>query len=217
MTTTKIRPATLGLVFLLALGAAVTAAMLFIVLGAPQGGNAVPLAAMPGSEESAHLAPKNIESMVDRLAKRLEKEPDNAEGWLTLARSYAALGRFDDSTRAYGKAEAILPDRADVLADYADALAMAQGRKLAGEPEKLVQRALALDPKHAKALALAGTAAFERGDFKKARAYWNKALDSAPADAEFAASLRHSIADAEARLAETAPPAHKRNAQSNST
>src|SRR5205807_4434111 len=58
----------------------------------------------------------------------------------------------------------------------ADALGMAQGQRLAGDPEKLIARALEIDRDNLKALALAGTAAFERKDFKAAAAYWERML-----------------------------------------
>ena len=58
-----------------------------------------------------------------------------------------------------------LPNDSRLLADYADVAAMAQGRRLQGKPEALIARALAADPRNVKALSLAGTAAFEKGDY----------------------------------------------------
>ena len=59
------------------------------------------------------------------------------------------------------------PRDAELLADLADVLAMTRSQRLQGEPEKLVLRALEIDPQNLKALALAGTAAFERKDFAR--------------------------------------------------
>ena len=87
------------------------------------------------------------------------------DGWKLLGRSYAALGRFPEAVDALAKAAARAPRDTQVLADLADVLAMSRGQRLAGEPEKLVLRALELDPHNLKALALADTAAFERKDF----------------------------------------------------
>ena len=84
--------------------------------------------------------------MVERLAARLRENPDDVEGWKLLGRSYSALGRFRSRPTAYAKAAAREPRDAQLLADFADVLAMAQGQRLEGEPEKLIARALEIDP-----------------------------------------------------------------------
>ena len=150
------------------------------------------------AEQAAHsISEEQIRELTDRLAARMEKEPDNIEGWVMLGRSYTALGEFENAARAYGNAVARSGNDAALLADYADALAMAQGRSLEGEPEKLIHRALAIDPQNVKALALAGTVAFERKDYAGAAQYWARILKIAPEDSEFAKSVRASIAEAQ--------------------
>ena len=129
---------------------------------------------MPAADPAHQLSPEQIEAMVERLAERLKGDPGNVEGWLLLGRSYSAFGRFKESSEAYAKAARLRPDDAQLLADYADALGMALGRKLEGEPEKLIARALEIDPRNLKALALAGTVAFERKDYKVAAAHWER-------------------------------------------
>jgi cytochrome c-type biogenesis protein CcmH len=86
------------------------------------------------------------------------------------------------------------------VADLADAVAVNQGRKLAGEPARLVAEALALDPNHPKALALAGTAAFEVGDYATAVRHWEKLAAVEPADSPLAEQARASAQEAK-RLA----------------
>ncbi|MBI2319252.1 MAG: c-type cytochrome biogenesis protein CcmI [Betaproteobacteria bacterium] len=160
------------------------------------------------AKDPAHaISPEQIQSMLERLAKRLESNPGDAEGWTMLARSYAAVGRFPEAVSAFARADKLSPNNAQLLADYADALAMASGRSLAGEPTKLIERALKADANNVKALALAGTAAFERGDYRGAIGYWQKIMPLVPADSSFAASVRDSIADAEKRLSAGAPRA----------
>ena len=92
------------------------------------------------------------------------------------------------------------PNDAHLLADYAEALALAQGRSLKGEPEKVIQRALAIDPKHVKALGMAGKAAFDRADYPLALKYWNRLLPLLPPESEYARKLGTSIADVQARM-----------------
>ena len=134
--------------------------------------------------------------MVVKLAAKLEQEPGNAEGWVVLARTYYVLKRFPEAARAFEKAVALAPDVPDLLADYADTLGAAQGGNLQGKPMELVQRALKLDPTHWKALALAGTAAFEQKDYRKAVEYWECLKPTVPPDSDIARSIDASIAEA---------------------
>ncbi|MGQ0752313.1 MAG: c-type cytochrome biogenesis protein CcmI [Betaproteobacteria bacterium] len=150
-----------------------------------------------GSQQQAHnISEEQIRELAGRLSARMEKEPENVEGWIMLGRSYVALGEFDKAAKAYGSAVAREGRDAALLADYADALAMAQGKRLEGEPEKLIQRALAIDPENMKALALAGSASFERRDYTGAVAHWERLLKFAPEGSEFAQSVRASIDEA---------------------
>ncbi len=123
-----------------------------------------------------------------------------------LGRSYAALGRFADAARAYARAAALLPPGADLLADQADVLAMAQAGRFAGEPARLIREALTLDPDHPKALALAGTEAFGRQDYRGALARWEAALRNVPRDSDFAVAVRASIDSLPGRGQEAAGP-----------
>ena len=151
--------------------------------------------------------PAQIEAMVAGFAARLESAPaDEAadpKAWEMLARSYAAMQKFPEANKAYRRAVELSPGNAQILADHADVVAMLQGQSMAGEPTKLFERALVLDPNNLKALALAGSAAFEKRDFPKAIAFWEKASEMAPPGSDFAKGLASSVE--EARLASGAP------------
>ncbi len=112
--------------------------------------------------------------MVDELAKRLQANPEDGEGWALLGRSYRVLGRFDAASMAYDEAAKRLPPSAPLYVDWAEAVAQAQGRTLAGQPTELLERAIKLEPENAKALALGGAAAMERNDRATAIASWTK-------------------------------------------
>lgn len=164
-----------------------------------------PQAMLPQSESVAagpagEVSMAQIESMVEKLAQRLETkttaEAGDDKAWTMLARSFAALQRYPEASRAYGRARALSPDNAQLLADHADVLAMLQGQSVRGEPRKLIDRALQLDPKNLKALALAGSAAFELKDYAAALKYWGEARQVAPAGSEFAAGLESSMQQA---------------------
>lgn len=153
----------------------------------------------PITQRPHALDTQQVEAMVTRLAARLSQNPEDAGGWAMLARSYGAMRRYEDAVRAYANAAARSPADAQLLADYADAVAMTQGRRLQGEPEALIARALAADPNHVKALSLAGSAAFEKRQYAAAIERWQRILELVPAEAEVARSIRGSIADAQAR------------------
>jgi len=162
-----------------------------------------PQAASKGGGAPHAVSQEQIQAMVARLAARMREAPEDADGWIMLARSYGALGRYADSALAYERALERLPEDSRLLADYADIAAMAQGRRLQGKPEELIRRALAADPQNVKALSLAGTAAFEKGDYALAAEQWRKALALVPAGSDIERSVRGSIADAEQRGGKT--------------
>ncbi|MBI1988407.1 MAG: c-type cytochrome biogenesis protein CcmI [Betaproteobacteria bacterium] len=142
------------------------------------------------------LTMHEVEAMVAKLAARLEQNPDDANGWAILARSYAAMQRFPEAIAAYAKAAALTRDDADLLADYADALAASAGRNLEGKPLELVKQALKIDPNQWKALAMAGTAAFDRKDYQEALVYWEQLLAKLPSESQFRQTLTASIDEA---------------------
>ena len=159
------------------------------------------------------ITPQQLASMVEQLARRLRIKPNDAQGWGMLARSYAVLQRYPDAAAAYEKAIALEPRNAQIRADYADLLATAAGGNLQGRPLALLQTALVIDPRNPKALALAGTAAFNQNDFANAVLYWRRLLETAPKDSEEARSILATIAEAEAAQEKATPkPAENRSA-----
>jgi cytochrome c-type biogenesis protein CcmH len=150
-----------------------------------------------------------IVAMVESLAKKVRDRPEDAQGWALLARSMAALGRFKESADAYAHLATLVKDDPQVLADWADALGMAQGRSLAGKPYELARQALAIDPKHPKALALAGTAALDAGDFALATRHWETLAATMPPDSPDAQQVQGVLAEIRGRAAQagkTLPP-----------
>ena len=167
---------------------------LYFIIGEPSA--IAPNTAAPAAGATHAVTAEQIRVMVENLAVRLRQKPEDGAGWAMLARSYNALGRFQDASIAYGKAVERIPDNAQLLADYADSLAMAHGRKLQGEPEALIRRALSIDPDHLKALALAGSAAFEKRDYAGALMHWEKIIRLVPPDSDLARSVGDSIKEA---------------------
>jgi cytochrome c-type biogenesis protein CcmH len=157
------------------------------ILGKPQALDPTQTAARP------KMTPEQISGMVAKLAERMKANPDDMQGWLMLARSYKAMGRYEESANAYGKAEKVVNEDPELLASYAETLAMASGQGLKGKPSQLIARALKLDPKHPHSLFLAGAAAMEAGDAKQGIAYWEALLPLVEPGSEIDQMLRSGI------------------------
>lgn len=169
--------------------------------GTPSAGS--PSAGAPGATANAGNAAgphnndeKQFAAAAEKLAQRLKMEPDNAEGWAMLARSYARLGRHAEAVQAFEKAVALQGGNADLLADFADSLAVQNERNLEGRPAELIERVLKLEPNNLKGLALAGTLAFHRKDFAGAVRHWEQLAKVAPPDSGFVQQLQESINEA---------------------
>jgi cytochrome c-type biogenesis protein CcmH len=152
--------------------------------------------AAPSTPPGGPMSNQQIAANVEKLAKRLEQNPNDAQGWLMLARSYTLMERFADAASAYEHATALNANDATIWADYAEASAMANGQRLAGKPTDAINRALQIDPKNQKALDLAGSAAYQAGDYKKAIDYWQKLLNELPAGSEELRAISDQIARA---------------------
>jgi cytochrome c-type biogenesis protein CcmH len=181
---------------------------LYLAIGSPAALDPLVQAAVSGKLED-----QQIVAMVDSLATKMKERPDDATGWSLLARSLSSLGRFQESAAAYENLARLSPGDPHVLADYADILAMAQGKRLAGKPEALIRQALEIDPRHPKALALAASAAADAGDLPASLQYWQRLADSLPAGSEDAqevgqiiAQLRQQAQSSGMKLPSAAPP-----------
>ncbi len=154
------------------------------VASAPAAATSAPASAAASSAAATarQLPPDRVQRMVDEMSERVKKDPKDSTAWALLANSYGMLGKPDEAIKAYARLAELLPNDAQVLADYADALASAAGRSFKGEPTKLLKRALAADPRNLKALVLAGTEAFDRQAYAEAAGFWDraKAISSDP-------------------------------------
>ena len=150
------------------------------------------------AEMSQEEMTDQVAKMVSQLSARLEEDPSDVQGWAMLGRSYYALSRYGDAVAAFSKAVSIVDNDAQLLTDYADAVAMSSGEQtLEGRPMQLIMRALNLDPQNQKALWLAGTAAYERADFESALIYWRRILAMLDPNSQTARTMAGNIAETE--------------------
>jgi cytochrome c-type biogenesis protein CcmH len=170
------------------------AVTLYFVVGNPQ--------AITGGQAAggAHdTSPQQMELLVAQLAARMVRNPEDVGGWTMLGRSYQALGRFGEAARAYANAVKRSPRDADLLADYALVLGSTREQRLQGEPQALLARALEAEPNNIKALALAGTAAFQSEDYAGAVSHWERMLPFVAQDADTLRILQERLAEARSR------------------
>ena len=154
-----------------------------------------------GSGDAAAVAPR-APALRDILVAQLERNPRDGRAWVLLARLETAADRHAEAAADYAKAVAastkVAADPA-IWCEYADAVAMAQGGILAGQPRDLVMHALALDARHPKALEMAGGVAFEARDYAAAAKYWRELLAQIPGTTREHGELAIAIARADER------------------
>jgi len=140
-----------------------------------------------------------VEKMVADFALKMEKDPDNLQGWAMLGRSYRILGRNEDAAKAYGRAGSFINNDPELLAEYADTLVANANGNFSGKPLQLINQALKLDPKNLLALWLSGTASFASGNYKVAVQTWEKLAQQLPPGSEEARAIESSISEARSK------------------
>jgi cytochrome c-type biogenesis protein CcmH len=129
------------------------------------------------------VADDSPQTMVARLARKLEKDPQNLDGWLLLGRSYTQLQEFQLATRAYQRADRLAGGKnAEALIGQAEALARADETELDRRAGRLIEQALVLDPGSGKALFFGAAVAMRRGELPLARERFTKLLALDPPD-----------------------------------
>jgi cytochrome c-type biogenesis protein CcmH len=189
-----------GAAYAVSFGIPVVAVVLYLIVGNSAALSGVPPQPLPtsSSRSDGQMSQQGIEANVAALAKRLEQNPGDADGWAMLGRSYVNLEKYGDASNAYAKAADLKPDDADILTEYAFALAMTNGRQLQGRPAELIKQALKIAPENPKVLQLAGTAEFEAKNYKQAIVYWQKLLEMTSGNPELAQSISKRIDQAKA-------------------
>lgn len=183
---------------LVALGVPLLAALGYLWVGSPRWASDEAVLAATREAEAAQAAsaagisPDQIKSMVSRLEARLESGEGDAQAWMMLARSYRVLGDPAFVAAGWARLGAKIPQEPAVLVEWAELLVVARGG-FDAESTALLERALALAPDEPKALAMGGAAAAAAGEHAKAVERWERLLAQAPAEGEFAQTLRAAI------------------------
>ena len=182
----------------------VLAIALYLMLGDPQSIHTAPRTLAQSDQQTADM--HSIEQMMQQLRDKLQREPNNVEGWLLLARSYVTQQRYDDAAKTYARAYELRPNDGQVMADYAEALALANNSRLEGLPADLAARALKLEPDNPKALWLSAMAAMQRGEREVAVAHLQRLQELLPPGSEGAQLVRSFLEQAIGKAAVTPEP-----------
>lgn len=184
----------------LALVVPISAVAVYLMIGEPQG--VEPERAAAAAEEE-HITPERMAELTERLVERLEQDPSDETGWVMLARSYVMMGDAEGARRAWERIGDDVPDNPQILADWGDVLVAAQGGDFSGEPQRLIDRAIELEPDNFKARALAGASAFEREEFSVAAEHWERLLAQVPPSNEAYPSVLASVNQARQQAGQT--------------
>jgi cytochrome c-type biogenesis protein CcmH len=127
----------------------------------------------PRFEARAHEGDR----LVAELAARLQRTPDDSQGWRLLANSYMALGRYEEGLAAYQQLwKRTVPPDEDLKLAYAEAQILTDRNTLTGEAGKLIEEVLAAQPTNPKALWYGGLVALELGREDLVRTRWTSLL-----------------------------------------
>ncbi len=136
---------------------------------------------------------QNAGRLLDELEKRLQAKPDDLQGWVLLGRTALRVGRFDQAATALARAIALAPDRADLLASYAEALILKDQGKIGPRALEALNSALQREPDEPAANYYRGLADLQDGKPKATLERWLALEAKAPADAPWLEALQVEI------------------------
>jgi len=154
---------------------------------------------------------QTIQQSIEALEQRLQDKPDDLEGWKILGQSYVVMQQFDKAVGAYSQAAALSDySDPDLLVLLAETSSFANDGVFGTIENALLEQALAVNPKHERALWYAGYAAYSEDDYQAAVAYWQTLLSLVPADRnDVRDSLNKFVADAREKAGLEAAPAEQ--------
>jgi len=141
----------------------------------------------------------SLDVLAQQLAERLEKDPNNAQGWLMLGRTWLTLHQSDKANAAVERAYKLAPRDPGVLLAYVETLTETNGRQLAGRPTELLDTLLEIEPGNPNGLWLRGMAAFQADDYAGAIARWEPLLPLLEPGGSDAAEVSKALGEARSR------------------
>lgn len=165
-----------------------------------------------GASDKVELArefsqpPTSLADMTRRLERTVEAQPDSAEGFYFLARSYMAQERPGDAAKMLERAVTLAGRQPELLGQWAQALYFASNKQFTPQVQALTDEALKADPREATSLGLLGIAAYESERYQVAVDYWTRLLSVLPPQDPSRSALEGGIARARENLGMKAVP-----------
>lgn len=128
-------------------------------------------------QELASATERNDDYILS-LQNKLRQDPNDSEGWIELGQAYMLNNEFDNALKAYANAEGLLGSQAHILGLAATTLYYDAGQRITPRVQRLIDAALAQDPKERSSLSLLASEAFLTTDYAKAQQIWQQLLDS---------------------------------------
>lgn len=176
---------------------AIVAGLLYLLVGTPR-----------ALDPSQRRAPDTLADAMRQLETELQRNPNQPEGWRLLARAQTAQGRAQQARDSYMQAVKLAPDEPDLLAEAAEARALANDdRRFDAAAVALLRHALEKQPMHQRARWFLGIAQRQAQQPAEAAKTWEPLLGVV--DSATAGSLLAQInaARAEAGLSPLPAPA----------
>lgn len=142
----------------------------------------------------------DLGSLATRLKNRLERDPENVQGWQLLARTYMTMGNFRSAIPAYERLIKLDDSIAGVYAAYGEALALAADGSVTPKSRGAFRIALDRDAKEPTARFYMGLADWQAGAHRDAYDAWFALLAESPADAPWTAATRQRLEEASEKL-----------------
>ncbi|CAM5236326.1 cytochrome c-type biogenesis protein [Stutzerimonas degradans] len=164
-----------------------------------------------GASDKVELArqfgeqPRSLEEMTVRLERAVEAQPDSAEGWYFLGRTYMNQERPADAAKAFARVIELAGRQPELLGQWAQAQYFAGNRQWTKELQALTDEALRADPQEVTSLGLLGIAAYEESRFQDAIGFWERLVATLPEEDPSREAIKGGIARAREQLGETAP------------
>jgi cytochrome c-type biogenesis protein CcmH len=144
-------------------------------------------------------AATDMATSVERLAKRLEDQPDNDQGWMLLAQSYRNVGQFNAAAGAFKHLIERYPEDPILASYYAESLFLADDRIITQRVQAAMDVALELEPRSIAMLEIQAMDAFARDDLVASINFFREAL-AAGAEGERAQAIEQAISGVEATM-----------------
>ncbi len=193
---------------LLILGIPLAAGLLYLQLGTPEAINALAhnqqLQQQAAVEPSAEQSMPPLAELLPNVERRLQENPDDIKGWKLLGRSYLMTGNFDKAVTASRRALELDNQDPDILAQLAESVAMQQEGDMQGEPIKLTNAALTINPDHQQSKWLSAIADQQQGEHRSAIEKFESLLPAAQSDPRSLQSINEMLAVSKAAVGDEA-------------